>query len=122
MDSDDLPGPGPYIEFGRDSWSRLSESTPLPLTDADVERLRGLGDPLDLNEVDIVYRPLSRLLSLYVSATGTLHQASSTFLHERWDGTPSSLASPVRSRWENLRSPGFCARCWPAGRRPRKSI
>ncbi|GAA2526029.1 type I pantothenate kinase [Rarobacter incanus] len=88
MDSDDLPGPGPYIEFGRDSWSRLSESTPLPLTDADVERLRGLGDPLDLNEVDIVYRPLSRLLSLYVSATGTLHQASSTFLHERWDGTP----------------------------------
>ncbi|GAA2243312.1 type I pantothenate kinase [Rarobacter faecitabidus] len=85
---DDLEGASPYVSFDRESWSRLSESTPLPLNQADVRRLRGLGDPVDLHEVDVVYRPLSRLLSLYAGAAETLHQASSTFLRERWDGTP----------------------------------
>lgn len=78
----------PYVDLDRAAWSRLSESTPLPLTDADVERLRGLGDPLDLAEVDAIYRPLSRLLNLYVSATAGLHQATSTFLREDPPRTP----------------------------------
>ena len=78
----------PYVDLGRAAWSRLSESTPLPLTDDDVERLRGLGDPMDLAEVDAIYRPLSRLLNLYVSATAGLHQATSTFLREEPPRTP----------------------------------
>lgn len=80
--------PTPYVDLDRSQWSRLSASTPLPLTADDVERLRGLGDPIDLAEVDAVYRPLSRLLALYVEATGRLHSASSTFLAEGTDRTP----------------------------------
>ncbi len=60
----------------------------MPLTDADVARLRGLGDPIDLAEVDDVYRPLSRLLNLYVTATAGLHEATSTFLREDTGSTP----------------------------------
>ena len=78
----------PYVDLDREAWSRLSASTPLPLTDADVTRLRGLGDPIDLAEVDAVYRPLSRLLNLYVNATYGLHEASSTFLGESAARTP----------------------------------
>ncbi|ACZ29705.1 pantothenate kinase [Xylanimonas cellulosilytica DSM 15894] len=78
----------PYVDLDRAAWSRLSESTPLPLTDADVHRLRGLGDPIDLAEVDAIYRPLSRLLNLYVTATAGLHQATSTFLREGGPRTP----------------------------------
>src|SRR5919107_2722598 len=78
----------PYVELDREAWTRLSGSTPLPLTDADVQKLRGLGDPIDLAEVDAVYRPLSRLLNLYVEATDHLHEASSTFLGEDSGGTP----------------------------------
>ena len=78
----------PYVDLDRAAWSRLSESTPLPLTHADVQRLRGLGDPIDLAEVDAVYRPLSRLLNLYVTATAGLHQATSTFLREGGPRTP----------------------------------
>ncbi|MCL3859988.1 type I pantothenate kinase [Actinotalea sp. K2] len=78
----------PYVDLGRDAWSRLSASTPLPLTDADVAHLRGLGDPIDLAEVDAVYRPISRLLTLYVNATGGLHSATSTFLQEGAARTP----------------------------------
>ncbi|WP_298456277.1 type I pantothenate kinase [uncultured Cellulomonas sp.] len=84
----DLTPSTPYVELDREAWTRLSGSTPLPLTDADVAHLRGLGDPIDLAEVDAVYRPLSRLLTLYVEATRHLHQASSTFLGEDSGGTP----------------------------------
>jgi type I pantothenate kinase len=82
------PSSSPYVDLDRAVWSRLSESTPLPLTDDDVARLRGLGDPIDLAEVDAVYRPLSRLLNLYVTATSGLHEATSTFLREETGNTP----------------------------------
>ncbi|WP_028045028.1 type I pantothenate kinase [Cellulomonas sp. URHE0023] len=78
----------PFVDLDRGAWARLSASTPLPLTDADVERLAGLGDPIDLAEVDVVYRPISRLLDLHIEATRGLHAASSTFLREDVGGTP----------------------------------
>lgn len=78
----------PYVDLDRAAWYRLSESTPLPLTDDDVTRLRGLGDPIDLAEVDTIYRPLSRLLNLYVSTAASLSRATSTFLREESGGTP----------------------------------
>lgn len=82
------PGASPFIEFGRAAWSRLSSSTPLPLTASDVERLRGLGDPIDLAEADTAYRPLSRLLALYVTASQRLRATTATFLAERAHRTP----------------------------------
>ena len=70
----------PYVELDREAWAKLAEQTPLPLTAAEVERLRGLGDEIDLDEVRQVYLPLTRLLNLYVRATGQLHRATQTFL------------------------------------------
>ncbi|PWD52431.1 type I pantothenate kinase [Serinibacter arcticus] len=78
----------PFVELDRRDWSRLSASTPLPLTADDVARLRGMSDPIDLAEVDTVYRPLSRLLGLYVAGVGGVHAATSTFLGERATRTP----------------------------------
>jgi type I pantothenate kinase len=78
----------PFAEMGRHAWSRLAASTPLPLTDADVERLRGLGDRVDLREVEEVYLPLSRLLNLYVAGVDSLHAATTTFLGEARARTP----------------------------------
>ncbi|MCL2454819.1 MAG: type I pantothenate kinase [Micrococcales bacterium] len=78
----------PYVDLDRAAWARLSSSTPLPLTADDVRRLRGIGDPVDLSEVDAVYRPLSRLLDLYIGATRGLHAASAAFLRESTPRTP----------------------------------
>jgi len=78
----------PYVDLGRREWSALAESTPLPLTAEDLDRLAGLGDPIDLAEVSSVYLPLSRLLNLYVAGTGMLHTVTSTFLRERSARTP----------------------------------
>jgi type I pantothenate kinase len=78
----------PFVEFDRAEWGRLAASTPLPLTEADVDNLRGLGDPMDLLEVEMGYRPLSRLLTLYVEASQQLRTATSTFLGEWTHATP----------------------------------
>lgn len=78
----------PFITLSRDAWSALADSTPLPLTEEDIARVRGLGDPIDLAEVDQIYRPLSRLLDLYSEATGRLHDATNEFLGERASRTP----------------------------------
>ena len=75
--------PSPYVEFDRAAWSRLRENHPLNLDDADLSRLRGLGDRIDLREVEDVYLPRSRLLNFYVEATHGLRLATSEFLGER---------------------------------------
>ena len=57
---------GPYANYTREEWDRLADRTPLPLTQADIDRIASLGDPIDMREVDAIYRPLSALLQLYV--------------------------------------------------------
>lgn len=73
----------PYIELERDAWAALAPDTEIPLSDAEVQRLRGLGDSLSLREVEEVYLPISRLLSLYVASASTLHRQQESFLHRR---------------------------------------
>ena len=76
------PAPSPYVAIERERWSSLRDTTPLTLDDEDLARLRGLGEPIDLTEVEEVYLPLSRLLSLQVTAAHERHRATSTFLGE----------------------------------------
>jgi type I pantothenate kinase len=73
----------PYTELDRSAWAALAAETENPLSVEEIRSLRGLGDALDLDEVQEVYLPLSRLLSLYVGAAGELHRAQETFLHQR---------------------------------------
>ena len=80
--------PSPYVELDRAAWSRLRENHPLNLTAADLAKLGGLGDPIDLTEVEEVYLPISRLLNYFVAATGQLHRITSNFLGERPPRTP----------------------------------
>jgi type I pantothenate kinase len=70
----------PYVDFDRPQWSALRASTPLTLTEADVESLRGLNEPFELNEVEDVYLPLTRLLNLRFGATRDLRVVTERFL------------------------------------------
>jgi type I pantothenate kinase len=81
--SDALTTLSRFISFGRAEWSRLRDTTPLTLSEADLAELRGLNERLSLGEVVDIYLPLSRLLSLYVAATQNLHRATATFLGHR---------------------------------------
>ncbi|OKL46062.1 type I pantothenate kinase [Boudabousia marimammalium] len=80
-----LESPGehsPYESIPRETWSALASETPLPLTASEVQRLASLGDPIDLSEVDAIYRPLSRLIELSVEQQRVLAQSRRDFLHQ----------------------------------------
>ena len=70
----------PYRTFSRAEWASRRGDTPMTLTHEEVGRLRSMHDRLDLTEVEHIYLPLSRLLSLYVEATQRLFRAQQKFL------------------------------------------
>src|SRR5258708_32599358 len=57
-------------------------STPLKLTEDELIALRGLGEKLDLLEVEEVYLPLARLIHQQVAARQRLFAVTSEFLGE----------------------------------------
>jgi type I pantothenate kinase len=83
---DDVPSP--YVEFDRAAWRGRRDGTPLSLTPGELDKLRGLRDPIDIAEVEDVYLPLSRLLNLFATADGRLRDAVGTFLAEPVPSTP----------------------------------
>jgi type I pantothenate kinase len=70
----------PYRVFSRAQWAKLRADMPMTLTAAEFDGLRSLNDPVSLAEVEEIYLPLSRLLSLYVAATQGLYRATQSFL------------------------------------------
>src|SRR6267378_319372 len=73
-------GLSPYRAFTRAEWAMLRDDTPMTLTQEEVTRLRYMHDRLDMSEVEEIYLPLSRLLSMYVAATQRLFRAQQRFL------------------------------------------
>jgi len=70
----------PYRTFSREEWAALRNGAPMTLTGEEVARLRSLHDRLDMREVEDIYLPLSRLLSMYVEARQKLFSAQQRFL------------------------------------------
>jgi type I pantothenate kinase len=70
----------PYRVFSREQWARLRHDTPMTLEAGEIAALRSMHDRLDLREVEEIYLPLSRLLSIYVDAMQRLYFAQRRFL------------------------------------------
>src|SRR5215469_9033370 len=70
----------PYTTLFRAEWATLRADTPMTLTPDEVTRMRSLHDRLDMAEIEEIYLPLSRLLSMYVAATQRLFLAQQRFL------------------------------------------
>lgn len=87
-----LPGcsqhQSPYQHFSSRSWAQLGKGTPLPLSEEELAQLRGLGEPISLDEVAQIYLPLSRLLNLHVHAAQNLYHAANDFLTRRQHKVP----------------------------------
>src|SRR4051812_42651097 len=49
----------PFLEIERDEWAALAPHAEPALTEEELGRVRGLGEPLDAREVAEVYLPLS---------------------------------------------------------------
>lgn len=70
----------PYVELERAAWAELAHGVRQPMTEAEIESLRGLGDEMDLDEVQQVYFPLTQLIGLRFRLAKTLHRATERFL------------------------------------------
>ncbi len=70
----------PYREFSAREWEALRKGAELTLSAAELDQLRGMGETVDLREVEKIYLPLSRLLSLYVEGKQSLFGATNAFL------------------------------------------
>lgn len=70
----------PYRIFTRHQWAKLRDDMPMTLAADEIAALRSMYDRLDLNEVEEIYLPLSRLLSIYIDATQRLYVAQRQFL------------------------------------------
>jgi type I pantothenate kinase len=73
----------PYIIFSKEEWSSLGFGTKLSLTEKEVKKLRGLNEPMSIEEVKDVYLPISRLLNLYIAGTQKIFDATNTFLDKK---------------------------------------
>lgn len=71
------------MDFDRKTWSGLRANTPLTLNEQDLDKLRGINEVLDLEMVQNIFLPLSRLLNLEVQGSRQLASVTDTFL-----GTP----------------------------------
>lgn len=78
----------PFVELDRRAWARLADTIEQPLNQGDVDRLRGIGEHLSLGEVEQIYLPLSRLLSIYVESSAHLRSATNDFLGGTTRRTP----------------------------------
>lgn len=79
----------PYVELERAAWAALAGDAPQPLSAEEIERVRGLGDELDLEEVRQVYLPLAQLMSMRMRAASGLYRATEKFL-----GNPQPRRTP----------------------------
>lgn len=69
----------PYRIFSAEKWARFRADTPLTLAEDEVQRLRSLNDPVDLEEVRRIYLSMSRLLSAHVEASQLLFRQRQVF-------------------------------------------
>lgn len=70
----------PYVELERAAWAELARGVHQPMTEAEIESFRGLGEELDIDEVQQVYLPLMQLILLRIRLAETLHRATERFL------------------------------------------
>ncbi|HWW49133.1 MAG TPA: type I pantothenate kinase [Xanthobacteraceae bacterium] len=70
----------PYRVFSREDWAKLRDDMPMTLNAEEIAALSSMHDRLDLKEVEEIYLPLSRLLSMYAAATQRLFLAQRQFL------------------------------------------
>ncbi len=82
--------PSLYEKFTREQWAKLRANMPMEISHEDLDELRGLNDPVSLDEVETVYLPLGRLLNIHIATAHGLERVKDAFL-----GRPSMRPSYI---------------------------
>jgi type I pantothenate kinase len=73
----------PYQTFSRSQWREYRHDTPLTLSEKELDELRGFNESVSMAEVEDIYLPLSRLLSMYVTESKSLYTTTNRFLGQK---------------------------------------
>lgn len=57
-----------YLQFDRPEWSKLRNAVPMVLSEEELISLQGINHDLSLEEVEMIYLPLARLINYYINA------------------------------------------------------
>lgn len=96
----------PYIEFNRKEWAELKEhQTTLPLTEAELEQLKGLNEEVSIQEVEDIYLPLTHFIDLYARVSRELNQLTASFMKKKLSPPPTSLESGKCCRGQKYSGP-----------------
>lgn len=79
---------GPWVELPRADWAELARESRIEVDTATIQRLRGLKDPTDEQDVAEVYLPLAQLITMRRVNHQRLHQATNDFLRISPSCTP----------------------------------
>ncbi len=79
--------PQQYWYFTRDSWSQLKKTTDLHLGQKDLNAISGLADPIDMEEINTIYKPLCALLQIRYEAYLNLLRKQKNFFNENSNHT-----------------------------------
>jgi type I pantothenate kinase len=88
--------PDLYEKFSREQWAKLRANMPLEISHEDLDELRGLNDPVSIDEVESIYLPLARLLNIHISTAHGLGRVKDAFLG-RPSGRPSYIIAVTGS-------------------------
>ncbi|NYS32421.1 type I pantothenate kinase [Streptococcus danieliae] len=78
-----------YRQMKRENWSQLhSDFTKAGLTQAELDAIRSLNDPIELEEIEAIYLPLIHLLHIYKKNKEELNLAKGAFLGQTASKSP----------------------------------
>jgi type I pantothenate kinase len=81
-----------HTTIDRAAWSRLRSSSPLMLSEEELDILRGANEPMSIQEVQEICLPLVRLISLHVNAARNLSAVTDEFIGRETKPRPFIVA------------------------------
>ncbi|MGJ9384038.1 type I pantothenate kinase [Salipaludibacillus sp. CF4.18] len=78
----------PFMTFNRQEWAKLRQSYPMEVTPEEIERLKGVNDVLNIDEVADIYLPMTRLINLHAIASQELYRSRNIFLQKQEKKVP----------------------------------
>lgn len=73
----------PFRSFTRKEWSCLEEHPMFPVTGIDLNKLKGLNEPLDMKEMEEIYMPMVRFLQMHLTHYRNLHNERDEFFRNK---------------------------------------
>ena len=74
--------------MSRDEWSTLGHDTSIKMTFEELDNIRGLNDPISLEDVKEIYVPLVQLINLFIQQYEKLQQEKTFFLERQPEHKP----------------------------------